>query len=67
MPDITIFMFAAQANIMRDSQKAYFELIKKAKQTRLPADFDAAKKALEISKKAEIVFDDTVTQILNLQ
>ena len=64
MPDYSAINVAVQVELMRNSQKLYFQLIAKAKKTKLPEDFAAAKKVLDISKLQEISVDDTVSDIL---
>ncbi|RQO65102.1 hypothetical protein DBR40_24845 [Pedobacter sp. KBW01] len=65
MAELSLFNVAVQAEQMRNAQKIYFQTITKAKKTKNPGDFAEAKKVLEISKKLEIVFDDTINKILN--
>ena len=64
MPDYSAINVAVQVELMRNAQKLYFQLIAKAKKTKLPEDFAAAKKVLDISKLQEISVDDTVSDIL---
>lgn len=64
MPDYSALNVAIQVESMRNSQKLYFQLISKAKKTKLPEDFAAAKRVLEISKLQEISVDDTISDIL---
>lgn len=45
---------------MRTAQRDYFQLIAKAKKTRLPADFAAANNKLKQSKALEIEVDRLV-------
>ncbi|MNL29415.1 hypothetical protein D3C87_1510960 [compost metagenome] len=65
MAELSLFNVAVQGEQLRNAQKIYFQTINKAKKTKNPDDFAEAKQVLEISKHLEIVFDDTINQILN--
>lgn len=63
-PATTLFNLAVQVENMRSGQKGYFAMIAKAKKTKSPEDYEAAKKILRISKMIEVAVDDTIKQIL---
>lgn len=65
MPEYSIFNLAVQAENMRNSQIAYFQLAAKARKTKAPDDWAAAAKALTISKQIEKSFDETLIEILH--
>ncbi|MHB8209122.1 hypothetical protein [Mucilaginibacter sp.] len=66
MPNYSAFNVAIQAEHVRNAQILYFEQIKKAKRTKLPEDFNAAKKTLDLSKMLEKSFDETLKDVLGL-
>jgi hypothetical protein len=65
MSKYTTFNVAVQAEQMRAAQKLYFDLIARAKKSKLPADFAAAATALKVSKQVEQAFDETIREILH--
>ncbi len=67
MSKYSVFYLAELAEQMRNSQKLYFELIAKAKKSKLPADFAAANIALRVSKDIEQSFDQTIQKIKEAQ
>lgn len=49
---------------VRAAQKRYFELIGKARKTKTPADYQAAKSMLSMSKELEKQFDQETDQLV---
>lgn len=67
MDKLTVSGLAIEVRAMRNHQVNYFELIGKAKKSKLPADFAAANAELRASKKLEALVDGLVRGILALE